>query len=99
MFSVGDKVIHPAYGAGVIAEINEKQVGEQQCTYYIIELLTQPGTLMVPVDRAEVLGLRLPVEEPKEVLTMLTSQPTMLSTLCGSLKRYGIWLIGIEKPS
>jgi CarD family transcriptional regulator len=79
VFSVGDKVIHPAYGAGVIAEINEKQVSEQQCTYYIIELLTQPGTLMVPVDRAEVLGLRLPVEEPEEVLTMLTSQPTMLS--------------------
>jgi CarD family transcriptional regulator len=79
VFNVGDKVIHPAYGAGKIKGINEKQVSDQACTYYIIELLNQAGTLMVPVSRAGELGLRLPVEEPERVLTVLTSEPVSLS--------------------
>jgi CarD family transcriptional regulator len=80
VFNVGDKVIHPAYGAGTIVTIEEKQVGEQQRTYYIIELLTQAGTLMVPVARADELGLRPPVKQPEQVLDVLTSEPTMLSS-------------------
>lgn len=79
MFNVGDKVIHPSYGAGTILEINEKQIGEQQSTYYVIELLTQAGTLMVPVSRADELGLRLPVERPDHVLAVLNSEPVFLS--------------------
>lgn len=79
MFNVGDKVIHPAYGAGTIIEIDDKNIGDQQRTYYVIELLAQQGTLMVPVSRADKLGLRLPVEKPAQVLTVLTSEPVMLS--------------------
>ena len=79
MFNVGDKVIHPAYGAGTILEIDDKRIGDQQRTYYIIELLTQTGTLMVPVSRASELGLRLPVERPDQVLNVLTSEPVSLS--------------------
>lgn len=79
MFNVGDKVIHPSYGAGTIKEINDKRVGDQTSTYYVIELLTQAGTLMVPISRASDLGLRSPVEQPDELLTVLTSEPTWLS--------------------
>ena len=79
MFSVGDKVIHPSYGAGTVLEINEKQIGEQQRNYYVIELLAQAGTLMVPVSRASELGLRSPVERPEHVLTILSSEPGSLS--------------------
>ena len=68
VFNVGDKVIHPSYGAGTILEINEKQVGEQQCTYYIIDLLTQAGTLMVPVSRADELGLRQDIHDRTRLL-------------------------------
>ena len=79
VFNVGDKVIHPAYGAGTIVTIQEKQVGDQERTYYIIELLTQSGTLMVPISRADDLGLRPPVEEADQVLDVLTSEPAVLS--------------------
>lgn len=79
MFNFGDKVIHPAYGAGTIIGIQEKQIGDEQRTYYIIELLSQDGTLMVPVARASDVGLRLPIEKPNRVLQVLTSEPTLLS--------------------
>jgi CarD family transcriptional regulator len=80
VFNVGDKVIHPAYGAGTIVDIDEKQMEQERCNYYIIQLLGQAGTLMVPVARADQLGLRLPVEQPQEVLEVLTSEPTDLSS-------------------
>jgi CarD family transcriptional regulator len=79
VFNIGDKVIYPAYGAGTIVDIKEKQIGEQQRTYYIIELLAQAGTLMVPVARASELGLRPPIEQPKQVVKVLTSEPVLLS--------------------
>ncbi len=79
VFNFGDKVIHPAYGAGTIVDIQEKQIGDEQRTYYIIELLSQDGTLMVPVARASDVGLRLPIEKPNRVLQVLTSEPTLLS--------------------
>jgi CarD family transcriptional regulator len=78
VFNIGDKVIHPAYGAGSITDIAEKQIGNQQRTYYIIELLTQAGTLMVPVSRADDLGLRPPVKKSQSVMKVLSSQPTEL---------------------
>jgi CarD family transcriptional regulator len=78
VFSKGDKVIHPSYGAGTIMAINDKLIGEHECAYYVIELLSQAGTLMVPVLRADELGLRSPVERADYVLTVLTSEPDVL---------------------
>jgi CarD family transcriptional regulator len=79
VFNIGDKVIYPAYGAGTIVDIKEKQIGEQQRTYYIIELLAQAGTLMIPVARADELGLRPPIKHPRRVLKVLASEPVLLS--------------------
>jgi CarD family transcriptional regulator len=79
VFSVGDKVIHPSYGAGTVLDINDKRIAEEECAYYVIELLGQAGTLMVPVSRADELGLRSPVERADHVLTVLASKPDQLS--------------------
>ena len=38
MFQVGEKIIYPMYGAGVIEEIEEKKSGTQTELYYIIQL-------------------------------------------------------------
>lgn len=78
MFNIGDKVIHPAYGAGSIVDIADKQIGDEQRTYYVIELLMQTGTLMVPVGRADELGLRPPIKTPQPVMKVLSSKPTSL---------------------
>lgn len=79
MFDVGDKVVHPAYGAGTIVDIEEKHIREQKRIYYVIELLTQAGTLMVPVTRASDVGLRPPVQQAERVFQVLESEPALLS--------------------
>jgi len=60
-FNVGDPVVYPAQGGGYVREIAEREVMGERNTYYVIELLRKPGTIMVPVERAEQLGLRAPL--------------------------------------
>ncbi len=78
MFNIGDKVVHPSYGAGSITDISEKRVGDEQRMYYVIELLMQAGTLMVPVSRADDVGLRLPIQDTSDVMQILSSEPDVL---------------------
>lgn len=66
MFEVGDKVVHPAHGAGVIAAIEEKELLDEFTHYYIIELAATQMKLMIPVKTAEDIGLR-PVASPAQV--------------------------------
>lgn len=58
MYSVGSKVVHPCYGAGIIVRIQEKSIGEDRRIYYIIKTKSKSMQLMVPVQRAQLLGLR-----------------------------------------
>jgi CarD family transcriptional regulator len=63
-FQVEDAVVHPDYGAGVVTEIKERHSLGAAKRYYSIDLLGEPGTIvMVPVGRAESVGLRRPIPE------------------------------------
>jgi CarD family transcriptional regulator len=53
MFSVGEKVMHCAHGAGVITEKKEMRIVEMPKRYFVIQLLGSDSTLMVPTDQAE----------------------------------------------
>ena len=57
MFNVGDEVVYPMHGAGVIYAIEEKNILKEKQTYYI---LSMPGEVkvMVPTAKAEEVGLR-----------------------------------------
>ena len=57
-FKVGDKVVHPAHGAGFIAAIEEKDVLDEFNRYYVINLAVQDLKVMVPVRTADEIGLR-----------------------------------------
>jgi CarD family transcriptional regulator len=63
MFEVGDTVVHPNYGAGVVVDIRALHtLGRNGRRYYAIRLLSQPETtVMVPLEGEEEAGLRLPM--------------------------------------
>jgi CarD family transcriptional regulator len=58
---VGDKVLHPVYGAGMLVSIEKRGRDGTASSYYVIELLQGKGRLLTPVDKSEELGLRKPV--------------------------------------
>ena len=57
MFNIGDKIVYPMHGAGVIDSIEEKNILGEKQSYYI---LSMPGgvKVMVPIDKAEQIGVR-----------------------------------------
>jgi CarD family transcriptional regulator len=73
MFRKGEKVAHPIFGVGNIANIEEKRVLDISEKYYILNLFINQMTLMIPVRKAEEIGLRKIVDKEKipEVLEVL----------------------------
>ena len=58
MFSIGDKVVYPMHGAGIVESIEEKIILGETRLYYMIKVLYGHMQVMVPVDGSEQIGLR-----------------------------------------
>jgi CarD family transcriptional regulator len=57
-FQVDQKVVYPSQGVGVIKSIEEKSFKDQKILYYVIYLEVSDMTIMVPINKAEGLGIR-----------------------------------------
>jgi CarD family transcriptional regulator len=92
MFKVGDTVVHPDYGAGVVRDVkNIAFLGNEKKRYYSIELLSQPETtVMVAVRNEEKVGLRSPISQSKleRVWRILRASPRTLPS--DHSKRYAL---------
>lgn len=63
MFNVGDKVVYPMHGAGVIESIEEKEVLGEIRKYYVMRLPLGDMRVMVPMTSVEQVGLRQVIDE------------------------------------
>jgi len=66
MFKVGDYIVYPMYGAGVITEIVEKDFLGEMRTYYNVSLPYCRMEASVPVDNCDKLGVR-PIVDPSRI--------------------------------
>lgn len=58
-FKLNEKVVYPIQGVGHIQAIEERKFGpEKSFLYYIIYLEVSDMTVMIPVDKAEEIGIR-----------------------------------------
>lgn len=73
MFEIGDKVVYPMHGAGIIEDIEVKTILNEEKKYYILNLPLKEMKAMIPVDNTEELGLRPVVDEERleEVIALL----------------------------
>ena len=80
MFNVGDKVVYPMHGAGVIESIEEKAILDEKQSYYIIKM---PGEVkvMVPTAKAEEIGVRNIIDkvQAQKVIEVLEHESTEMS--------------------
>jgi CarD family transcriptional regulator len=58
MFIVGEKVVYPVHGAGVIEGIEQQEVLGKNRSYYVLRLYVGDMRVMVPVDGVERVGMR-----------------------------------------
>lgn len=58
MFSIGDKVVHPMHGAGVIDGIVSEKIAGVTQEYYVFRMPVGGLVLKIPVATSHVVGLR-----------------------------------------
>ncbi|MCX7679241.1 MAG: transcriptional regulator [Spirochaetes bacterium] len=57
-FKIGDKVVYPMHGVGVIESIEKKVVLGKKNEFYIISIINSGMKVMIPVENANAVGLR-----------------------------------------
>ena len=58
MFQVGNKVVYPNHGVGLIESINEFVVGGEATQFYTVHIVSSKSTVKVPAGNAAAVGLR-----------------------------------------
>ena len=58
MFSVGDLVVHPMHGAGVIDDIVRERVAGSTQEYYVFKMPVGGLLLKIPIAKSQLIGLR-----------------------------------------
>jgi CarD family transcriptional regulator len=82
LFDVGDKVVYPMHGAGVIEGIEEKEILGQRKKYFVMRMPIGDMKVMVPMENVDHIGLRQVVGDDavNRVMTILGERDTELQT-------------------
>ena len=76
VFQVGDKVVHPMHGAGVVESIVQKKVDGVVRDYYILKLPNRSMVVMIPTDSSEEIGVR-PIVDGAQADRVLAAIPNI----------------------
>lgn len=57
-FSIGEKVVYPTHGVGVISDITQKNLDGEMVAYYVITIPSLDMNILLPKMKAGELGLR-----------------------------------------
>ena len=81
MFNVGDKVVYPMHGAGVIEAIEEQEVLGETRKYYIMRMPIGDMKVMIPLNNVSEIGLRQVINEEgvQRVLDILHDRESTMS--------------------
>lgn len=80
MFDIGDKIVYPMHGAGIIVAIEEKEILGDKKKYYVMKMPMGEMKVMVPIDNIEDIGIREVInnQEVEQVLAVLGDDETKM---------------------
>ena len=76
MFSVGDQVVHPMHGAGIIDAIVQERVAGNTQEYYVFKMPAGGLLLKIPVANSQAIGIR-PIVTAGEAEALLAAIPEL----------------------
>ncbi len=62
-FKPGDKAVYPAHGVGEVRAIETREISGNKQTFYILKILDNGMTIMVPTQNVKSVGLREIIDE------------------------------------
>jgi CarD family transcriptional regulator len=76
MYKIGDKIVYPMHGAGVIEDIEKMDIFDKVQTYYKVTIASEGMEILIPVDKADEVGLRdIPTHEDIQKMFKVLKQP------------------------
>ena len=81
MFVIGDRIVYPMHGAGVIEQIEEKQILGEVRKYYILKVPCGDMKIMIPIESSQEIGVRaiISMDEIGEVMEVLSAESSEMS--------------------
>lgn len=76
MFQIGDKIVHPMHGAGMIENIVEEKVGGNLIQFYVFKMPISGLTLKIPTANAQMIGIRS-VSDSKKIEAVIRKIPSL----------------------
>jgi len=76
MFHVGEKIVHPMHGAGIVDSIVTKKVSGVAREYYIMKLPVGGMLVMIPTEHSDEIGVR-PIVGPGEADKVIEAIPSI----------------------
>ena len=76
MFQVGDKVVHPMHGAGVIDSIVREKISGKAMDFYVFKMPISGLTLKIPTANSEAIGVRA-VKSADEIEAVIARIPAL----------------------
>lgn len=88
MYNIGDKIVYPMHGAGVVKAIEEKELFDEKQLYYMMEIVSEGMEILIPVDKADEIGVRQ-IVSPDRIKEMLGAlEGPMDAMISNWTKRY-----------
>lgn len=79
---IGDKVVYPAHGVGIIERMEKKEISGAVMSFYILRILDSDMTIMIPTSNIENVGLReiISKDKVKKVYNILKKKDAPIDT-------------------
>lgn len=81
MFDIGDMAVYPAHGVGVIKSIEQRKVGDNKQSFYVMKILDNNMVIMIPTATSKNVGLRniISSDEVEKVFFILKEKDVEIS--------------------
>ncbi len=81
MFKIGDKIVYPNHGAGVIDSIEKKEFLGEEKDYFILKMPIGSMDISIPIANIDKMNIREVIgkKEGDEILKILDGEPTEMS--------------------
>jgi len=82
MFNIGDKIVYPMHGAGIIEAIEEREILGERQKYYVMRMPMGDMKVMIPINSIKEIGVRQVAgdEEIREMFNVLRGERSKMSS-------------------
>ncbi len=98
MFKIGDYAVCPGHGVGQVCDIQEKSTGISTSQFYILKILSNGMTVMVPTNSKDGIRALVPTSEIDEVYSLLSNHEVEVDNSTWN-RRYREYMLKIKTGS